>query len=167
MLKIQTALSEKIPLTVFSFTTFVVMLATSFYYGWKLALVMTGLIPLIVLVVIGQGMITSYITTTEQKSYASAGAVAQEVITNMKTVVAFNGQENEAARYNQELEKAKKASVLKGILLGISNGSAWLMYFLNYSLAFWYGTILVLESREKHNEEYGPDTLIIVSNLFA
>lgn len=34
----------------------------------------------------------------EQKQYASAGAVAEEVLTSIRTVVAFGGEKKEAQR---------------------------------------------------------------------
>ena len=35
----------------------------------------------------------------EQKEYASAGAVAEEVLSSIRTVVAFGGEYKEAKRY--------------------------------------------------------------------
>ena len=40
-------------------------------------------------------------TAKEQKAYASAGAVAEEVLSSIRTVVAFGGEEKEARRYDQ------------------------------------------------------------------
>ena len=40
----------------------------------------------------------SWFARHEQKEYASAGAVAEEVLSSIKTVVAFGGEKKEAAR---------------------------------------------------------------------
>ena len=37
--------------------------------------------------------------TKEQDAYAKAGAVAEEVLSSVRTVVAFGGEHKEAARY--------------------------------------------------------------------
>lgn len=37
--------------------------------------------------------------TQEAKKYAVAGAIAEEVLTCMRTVIAFNGQEYECQRW--------------------------------------------------------------------
>ena len=42
-------------------------------------------------------MIASF-TFREQKAYASAGAVAEEVLSSIRTVVAFGGEEKETER---------------------------------------------------------------------
>ena len=39
------------------------------------------------------------ITSQEQTSYAKAGAIAEEVLSAIRTVVAFGGEEKEIARY--------------------------------------------------------------------
>ena len=46
-------------------------------------------------------------TTKELKAYAKAGAVAEEVIGGIRTVVAFGGQYKESGRYSANLQEAK------------------------------------------------------------
>lgn len=43
-----------------------------------------------------------------QTAYADAGAVANEVISGIKTVASFGGERKEHARYEVNLEKAAK-----------------------------------------------------------
>lgn len=38
-------------------------------------------------------------TTMEQKAYAKAGAVAEEVLSGIRTVYAFGGEKKECVRY--------------------------------------------------------------------
>ena len=45
-------------------------------------------------------IITSY-TVREQRAYASAGGIAEEVLLGIRTVVAFGGEEKEAERYEE------------------------------------------------------------------
>ena len=44
---------------------------------------------------------TSSFTNKELDAYAKAGAVAEEVISSIRTVAAFNGQEKEIKRYKK------------------------------------------------------------------
>jgi hypothetical protein len=41
----------------------------------------------------------------------------------------------------------------------------WFVTFASYSLAFWYGVTLVLESREEEFPEYTPGSMAIVKKL--
>ena len=47
-------------------------------------------------------VITSF-TMREQRAYASAGGIAEEVLSGIRTVVAFGGEGKETERYDQGL----------------------------------------------------------------
>lgn len=63
-------------------------------------------------------------------------------------------------RYDKNLVFAQHWGIRKGILMGLFTGYMWLIIFLCYALAFWYGSKLVLEE-----EEYSPGTLLQVPIL--
>ena len=46
--------------------------------------------------------VIAVITSQEQTAYAKAGAIAEEVLSSIRTVVAFGGEEKEIARYSIE-----------------------------------------------------------------
>lgn len=60
-------------------------------------------------------------------------------------------------RYDKNLVFAQHWGIRKGIIMGAFTGYMWLIIFLCYALAFWYGSKLVLEE-----EEYSPGTLLQV-----
>ncbi|XP_022371065.1 multidrug resistance protein 1, partial [Enhydra lutris kenyoni] len=90
-----------------------------------------------------QQLLSSF-TDKELLAYAKAGAVAEEVLAAIRTVIAFGGQEKELERYNKNLEEAKRIGIKKAITANISIGAAFLLIYASYALAFWYGTSLVL-----------------------
>ena len=81
--------------------------------------------------------VVSYFTSQEQKQYASAGAVAEEVLSSIRTVLAFGGEEKAVERYNQSLKKARTLGMKKGYALGISWGIIFFLLFSTYTIAFW------------------------------
>lgn len=60
-------------------------------------------------------------------------------------------------RYNKNLEDAKDVGIKKAISSNIAMGFTFLMIYLSYALAFWYGTTLIL------NNEYTIGNLLTVS----
>lgn len=46
--------------------------------------------------------VTTRFTSKEQKAYATAGALAEEVLSSIKTVIAFGGEYKESDRYEEE-----------------------------------------------------------------
>uniref|UniRef100_A0A914CAD8 ABC-type xenobiotic transporter n=1 Tax=Acrobeloides nanus TaxID=290746 RepID=A0A914CAD8_9BILA len=95
-------------------------------------------------------------TEKEAKNYAKAGAIAEEVLTSIRTVVAFNGQEMECKRYETALKAGKADGIIKSIYVGSGLGFTFLVMFGSYCLAFWVGTDFVVDGK------MNPDTMITV-----
>jgi len=49
------------------------------------------------------------------------------------------------------------------MMSGIGGGLMWFIIYAVYSLAFWYGVTLILESRENADDLYTPASIVIVS----
>jgi hypothetical protein len=59
----------------------------------------------------------------EQDNYAKAGAIAEEVLSCIKTVIAFNGQKQEIKRYSMAPSSARpKLQIFNGIGQRPQNG---------------------------------------------
>ena len=65
-------------------------------------------------------------------AYGKAGSIAEEVLSSIRTVVAFGGQEKEVERYEKKLTKARKAGMLRGILTGVGGGLMWFIIYSRY-----------------------------------
>ncbi|XP_061464554.1 bile salt export pump isoform X2 [Rhineura floridana] len=155
--KINDAIADQVAVFIQRFTTFVSGFLLGFVRGWKLTLVIISISPLIG---IGAGMIglaVAKLTGRELKAYAKAGAVADEVLSSIRTVAAFGGERKEVERYDKNLVFAQNWGIRKGIIMGFFTGYIWCIIFLCYAVAFWYGSKLVLEE-----EEYSPGTLLQV-----
>ncbi|KAJ8255334.1 hypothetical protein GJAV_G00203690 [Gymnothorax javanicus] len=155
--KINDAISDQVGLFIQRFTTFVSGFFLGFMRGWKLTLVMIAASPLIGLAAALMAMFVAKLTGLELQAYSKAGAVADEVLSAIRTVAAFGGEDKEVKRYDKNLISAQRWGIRKGIIMGFFTGYLWLIIFLCYALAFWYGSILVLDS-----EEYTPGTLLQV-----
>ncbi|XP_053528768.1 ATP-dependent translocase ABCB1 isoform X2 [Artibeus jamaicensis] len=142
--KINDGIGDKIgmffQLTATFFTGFIV----GFTRGWKLTLVILAISPVLGLSAALWAKVLSTFTNKELCAYAKAGAVAEEVLGAIRTVIAFGGQKKELERYNRNLEEAKRIGIRKAITANISMGAAFLIMYASYALAFWYGTTLVL-----------------------
>lgn len=100
----------------------------------------------------------------ELEAYGSAGAIAEEVLSSVRTVVAFDGQEKELDRYGKHLYFAKSNNIKKNMFTGISNGVMWFFVYASYALSFWYGVGLILEERDlpKDQQIYNADNMVTV-----
>ncbi|KAL4646916.1 multidrug resistance protein 1-like isoform X1 [Arapaima gigas] len=177
---IHDGLGDKICIFVQLFCTFIAGLVIGLVKGWKLTLVILSVSPLIagsaavwskargsfpkiprasspwaprafphpVYLLV---QVLAALTSKELNAYAKAGAVAEEVLVAIRTVVAFNGQQKAAEKYEVNLEDAKRLGVKKAITTSVSLGLTQFVIFGTYALAFWYGTKLSVDEPENYS----------------
>lgn len=171
---------------------FLICVTISFYSGWKLSLVVVSYIPIVVITNAIIGKVSSHyswnhffllilffpngkhctyfqfqasLTVKELSSYSDAANVAEEVLSGIRTVFAFGGENVEIERYNRRLINAKHAVRIKGMLTAVCDAFMRFSFFAAYALGYWYGVKLVLEDRHKVEKEYTPAVLMIVRTI--
>ncbi|XP_072329682.1 bile salt export pump-like isoform X2 [Scyliorhinus torazame] len=155
--KINDAIADQVGIFIQRFTTFVSGFLLGFVSGWKLTLVIIAVSPMIGLGAALMALSVSKLTGLGLKAYAKAGAVADEVLSSIRTVAAFSGEKKEVERYDKNLVYAQRWGVRKGMIVGFFTGYVWMIIFFCYALAFWYGSRLVIEQNE-----YTPGGLLQV-----
>ncbi|XP_028662184.2 bile salt export pump-like [Erpetoichthys calabaricus] len=155
--KINDAIADQVGIFIQRFTTFICGFMMGFVQGWKLTLVIIAVSPLIGVGAALMALFVAKLTGRELLAYAKAGAVADEVLSSIRTVAAFGGEKKEVERYDKNLVLAQTWGIRKGLIMGFFTGYMWLIIFLCYALAFWYGSSLVIDTME-----YSPGTLLQV-----
>uniref|UniRef100_A0A096LQ07 ATP binding cassette subfamily B member 1 n=1 Tax=Poecilia formosa TaxID=48698 RepID=A0A096LQ07_POEFO len=156
--KIQEGIGDKVGMLIQSFSSFIAAFIIGFTKGWKLTLVILAVSPALGISAALFSKLLANFTTKEQSAYAKAGAVAEEVLSAVRTVYAFSGQKKEIAelKYHKNLEDAKSMGIRKAISANIAMGFTFLMIYLSYALAFWYGSTLII------NNEYTIGSVLTV-----
>ncbi|XP_025960915.1 ATP-binding cassette sub-family B member 5 [Dromaius novaehollandiae] len=162
---IHEGIGDKICIFVQFFATFLAGIIVGFIHGWKLTLVILSVSPLLAASAAVWSTLLASLTAKELSAYAKAGAVAEEILTAVKTVVAFNGQKKAMAKYDANLEFARSVGLKKSITTNISLGVSQFLIFACYALAFWYGTKLTVE--EKENYDIGRVLIVFFSVLIG
>ncbi|XP_035174716.1 ATP-binding cassette sub-family B member 5 isoform X5 [Oxyura jamaicensis] len=160
---IHEGIGDRICIFVQFFATFLAGIIIGFIHGWKLTLVILSVSPLLAASAAVWSTLLASLTAKELSAYAKAGAVAEEILTAIRTVVAFNGQQKALAKYDANLEVARSVGVKKSITTNISLGVSQFLIFGSYALAFWYGTKLTAE--EKENYDIGHVLIVFFSVL--
>ncbi|XP_062035147.1 phosphatidylcholine translocator ABCB4 isoform X1 [Lepus europaeus] len=142
--RISEGIGDKVGMFFQAVATFFAGFIVGFIRGWKLTLVIMAISPILGLSAAVWAKILSAFSDKELAAYAKAGAVAEEALGAIRTVIAFGGQNKELERYQKHLENAKKIGIKKAISANISMGIAFLLIYASYALAFWYGSTLVI-----------------------
>ncbi|KAJ3201493.1 (ABC) transporter, partial [Dinochytrium kinnereticum] len=134
ILTIQEGISDKVGGVFQQVAAFLAGFVIAFVKGWKLALVLCSVFPL--LAGVGTLMARSIKARTGQgsDSYAEAGSIAQEVLSSIRTVVAFGGEKREIERYKKKLEEGEKSGIKIAMVNGASIGLVMMVIFSTYSL---------------------------------
>ncbi|OMH86209.1 Multidrug resistance protein 1A [Zancudomyces culisetae] len=140
---IKNGIDEKTGVVVQHTTTFLGGFVLAFVKGWRMALVVLSVMPLMIGSAAIMGMNVSKWTNKVQESFAETGAVATEVLSSMRTVMAFNSQKKEIDRYSSKLDKGYKAGMRRTMVLGLGLGATFFFIYILYSLGFWYGAKLI------------------------
>ncbi len=126
-----------------SISTIIVGVTVGMLYGWKLALCLIAFGPVVVVTLsVFMKKITRF-HIGNHINYIKAGALVEQALASIRTVLSFGGVEYEMKEYetllNVSLRQAKKLSLSSSLLMGIFIA----LIFVNYSLGFWVGSIFV------------------------
>ncbi|CAI2169154.1 2825_t:CDS:10 [Funneliformis geosporum] len=143
----QEGISEKVGVIIQNVATFITGFAIAFTKGWRLALVLCCAFPLLAGAAGFMSKLLANSTKKGQDAYGEAGAIVEQVLSGIRTVTAFGGQQREITRYTIKLQKAYKIGKKKAAITAISMGSMMAIIYCTYGLAFWYGSILIVAGK--------------------
>ncbi|KAF7259544.1 hypothetical protein EG68_02803 [Paragonimus skrjabini miyazakii] len=109
-------------------------------------LMATAVLPLVVAGFSSFGILGKHFFGKELAAYSKASAIAGEVISSIRTVVAFGGERKELRRYTEELTTAESVGIKKSIAFGGVVGLIGFAMYVSAALIFWYGIKLIIES---------------------
>jgi ATP-binding cassette subfamily B (MDR/TAP) protein 1 len=92
----QDALGEKVANFIHNFATFIAGFVVGFVRGWQLTLVILAVSPLLMIAGGFMARTISSMTKRGLEAYANAGGVAEESISNIRTVTTFFGDSKES-----------------------------------------------------------------------
>ncbi|CAA3029270.1 ABC transporter B family member 13-like [Olea europaea subsp. europaea] len=157
---VQDAIGDKISHSLCYLSQFLVGFAVGFTLVWQLTLLTLAIVPLIA---IAGGTYTIIMSTLSKKSeaaYAEAGKVAEEVISHVRTVYSFVGEENAVEAYSKSLGNALKLAKKTGVAKGVGIGFTYGLLFCAWALLLWYASTLVM-----HGDTSGGKAFVTIINV--
>jgi ATP-binding cassette subfamily B (MDR/TAP) protein 1 len=141
--QIQAAIGTSIPACLQHVSRFLSGIIIGLVYGWQLALLIFAVVPIIAFFGGLMGKFMSSASSISSKSFANASAIAEETITSIRTVAAFNAEDKEQKRFDAELEVALQAGEKRSKASGTMFGALMFVLFSTYALSFWFGAQLI------------------------
>ncbi|XP_075165554.1 multi drug resistance 50 [Haematobia irritans] len=162
--KMEDGLAEKVVMFVHFMVAFAGSIILAFIKGWQLALVCLCSLPVTFIAMGLVAVATSKLAKQELNVYAAAGTIAEEALSGIRTVKAFEGEPKETKAYKDKIVDARKLNIKRNLFSGMGFGLLWFFIYASYALAFWYGVGLVLKNYhgEEYYSNYDPGTMITV-----
>lgn len=142
-LLIQAGISEKLGLCIQSITTFLAAFVVAFVTQWKLTLILICIIPTIMVIVGGVGIADAKVSSSLFSTYAAAASYADNLLSGIRTVHAFNLQSRTLAKYEVFLRDAMKLGSKRNKFIGIMFGGQNFVVYAGMALAFWQGFAMI------------------------
>ncbi|KXS15989.1 P-loop containing nucleoside triphosphate hydrolase protein [Gonapodya prolifera JEL478] len=145
---VKSGIGEKLGNVFQAIAQFFTGIIIAYVRGWKMALVLTALLPLNIITLQLMGRFLGAAVAQQQTWLAKASAVAQQVFSGVRTVHSFSGFEKSRLRYEQMLAEAAKYGNRVGFTTGIGLGTVFLFMFTMQGVGYYFAATLI------YNREY-------------
>lgn len=116
--------------------TFFSGLIIAYARSWKLALILSCILPVLFIIIGGGGRFVSKSSVKVLSGYSAAATIAEEILSSVRTAQAFGTEEKLVSLYDESLESAQKAGYRKAFALALVLASMFASVYLLNGLAF-------------------------------
>lgn len=96
--RLEDGIGEKVVLYIHFIGAFLGSLILALSKGWELALICLISLPVTAIIMGIVAFLSTKLSKNELEAYGKAGSIADEVLSSIRTVIAFSGQEKELKR---------------------------------------------------------------------
>ncbi|XP_020522023.1 ABC transporter B family member 1 isoform X2 [Amborella trichopoda] len=139
--------------------TFVTGFIVGFTAVWQLALVTLAVVPLIAIIGGIHATTLTKLSSKTQDALSEAGNIAEETISQIRTVFSYVGESRALQAYSSALKVAQRIGYKSGLAKGLGLGATYFTVFCCYALLLWYGGWLV----RRHHTNGG----LAISTMFS
>ncbi|CAN6582465.1 unnamed protein product [Malus baccata var. baccata] len=157
---VQDAIGDKTGHALRYLSQFLIGFAIGFTSVWQLTLLTLAVVPFIAIAGGAYTIIMSTLSEKGEAAYAEAGKVAEEVISQIRTVYSFGGEDRAIEAYSTSLNKALKLGKKSGVAKGVGVGFTYGLLFCAWALLLWYAGILV-----RHHDTNGGKAFTTILNV--
>ncbi|PIA15950.1 multidrug resistance protein 1a [Coemansia reversa NRRL 1564] len=162
---VQDGLGEKFGFVFMNVSAFITAFIIAFVKGWKLAFICLAVIPLIAAAGGYLGITVTRIIAFAQDKTAASGAIADEVLSGIRTVMAFNSQAREVVRYDEMIEESYKYGRKTGFIFGASLGCIQAFIYIMYCVGFNFGSWRLREGEYSVQEVLNVIVVLLIGGF--
>ncbi|PWZ08754.1 ABC transporter B family member 11 [Zea mays] len=146
-LNVRRLAGDNLALIMQSIATLVTGFAIAFAADWRLALIITCVIPLVGAQGYAQVKFLKGFSEDAKEMYEDASQVATDAVGSIRTVASFCAEKRVVAAYSDKCEALRKQGIRSGVVGGLGYGFSFLMLFFTYGLCFYVGAQFVRQGK--------------------
>lgn len=143
---IQEGMSEKLGYITENLSTFVVAFIIGFSFSYKLTLIMMSIAISIGIAFAATSNLMRVYFTRSLDGASAGGSIAEEVLSSIHNVHAFQMQDRLADKYSKFLQISEHWALRAGAAVGFMTGFLWLGVYSDDALGFWQGSVLLAKN---------------------
>ena len=148
------------------FTQIIASIVVLFYTSWLLALLSIAFLPVLFLIYCFSGRIIGFLFMQFHECTSNASSKAEEVLTQFRTVKAFDSEEKEQIKYNSILNRIECVNSKIAFACGIREGIIKFISLGSFSLIF-YVTCYLIMRKPQYNIKIDALTTIFMSLMMC
>ncbi|PWZ37192.1 ABC transporter B family member 9 [Zea mays] len=111
--------------------------------NWKLALVITVVIPFVAFQAYAQMLFLKGLNRNAKLRYEEASQVATDAVGGIRTVASFCAESKVMDAYENKCESPRRQGIKEGVVGGLGFGFSFVVFYLTYALCFYVGARFV------------------------
>ncbi|KAH7846257.1 hypothetical protein Vadar_011808 [Vaccinium darrowii] len=140
---VKCAISERISVVMQNMTSLLTSFIVAFIVDWRLSLLTLATYPLLVLAYFVQQLSLKGFAGDTSKAHAKTSMIAGEGVSNIRTVAAFNAEDQILSLFCHELHVTQLRSLSRSQTSGVLFGLSQLTLYSSQALLLWYGGQLI------------------------
>ncbi|TVU41981.1 hypothetical protein EJB05_10370, partial [Eragrostis curvula] len=146
-LNVRRLVGDNLALIVQSIASLTTGFVIAFAADWRLALIITCVIPLVGAQGYAQVKFLKGFSEEAKEMYEDASQVATDAVSSIRTVASFCAEKRVVTSYNEKCEALRKQGIRSGIVGGLGYGFSFLVLYLTYGLCFYVGAQFVRQGK--------------------
>ncbi|XP_066314800.1 ABC transporter B family member 4-like [Miscanthus floridulus] len=153
-LNVRRLVGDNLALIVQSIASLTTGFVIAFVADWRLALIITCLIPLLGAQGYIQVKFLKGFNKHAKEMYEDANQVATDAVGSIRTVASFCAEKRVVTTYNQKCEALRKQGIRSGIVGGLGYGFSFLIVYLTCGLCFYVGAQFVHQGKTTFSDVF-------------
>ncbi|KAH9604959.1 hypothetical protein KSS87_002098 [Heliosperma pusillum] len=162
---VRIALVDRLSTIVQNGALIVAAFVVAFIFSWRIAALTVAMFPLLIGAAIAEQFFLRGFGGNYTKVYYEANSLAQEAISNIRTIAAFGAEEQISNQFCKHLDQPNKHALLRGHISGLGYGISQLLAFCSYALTLWYASTLLKHKDTNFGDVIKSFMVLIVTSF--